>query len=71
MTIDMIKNELNGHLGKEINIKYNLGRNKFEKYNVILKELYDYIFLVENDKGMIKSFTYSDVITKTIKIDYL
>ena len=71
MTIDMIKNELNDHLGKEINIKYNLGRNKFEKYNVILKELYDYIFLVENDKGMIKSFTYSDVITKTIKIDYL
>ena len=71
MTIDMIKSELNDHLGKEIYIKYNLGRNKFEKYNVILKELYDYIFLVENDKGMIKSFTYSDVITKTIKIDYL
>jgi len=71
MTIDMIKNELNNHLGKEMNIKYSLGRNKFEKYNVVLKELYDYIFLVENDKGIIKSFTYSDVITKTIKIDYL
>ena len=67
----MIKNELNNHLGKEMNIKYSLGRNKFEKYNVVLKELYDYIFLVENDKGIIKSFTYSDVITKTIKIDYL
>ena len=40
MTIDMIKNELNNYIGKEINIKYNLGRNKFEKYNVILKKFY-------------------------------
>ena len=66
MTIDMIKNELNEYIGKEINIKYSLGRNKFEKYNVVLKELYDYIFLVENECGIVKSFTYSDVITKTI-----
>ena len=71
MTINMIRSELVSYIGKEINIKYNLGRNKFEKYNVILKELYDYIFLVENESGIVKSFTYSDVITKTIKIDYL
>ncbi len=70
MTIDMIKNELNNYIGKEINIKYNLGRNKFEKYNVILKKLYDYIFLVENESGTVKTFTYSDVISKTIKIDF-
>ena len=69
MTIEKVKNELNSYIGKEINIKYNLGRNKFEKYNVTLKELYDYIFLVESKKGIVKSFTYSDVITKTIKIE--
>ena len=34
-----------------------------------IKELYDYVFLVECD-NVIKSFSYIDVITKTIRIDY-
>ncbi len=70
MTIDSIKEQLNNYLGSKITIKYNLGRNKFEKYDVVLKELYSNIFLVELDNEIIKSFSYSDVITKTIKIDY-
>lgn len=71
MTIDAIKNELNNHVGKEAIIKYNLGRNKFEEYNVVIKKLYNYIFLVEVSKrNEIKSFSYTDIITKTIKIDY-
>lgn len=69
MTIDTIKDELNNHIGKKATIKYNLGRNKIEKYNVIIVELFDYIFLVDNN-GSIKSFSYSDIITKTIKIDF-
>lgn len=69
MTIYEIKKDLSNHLGEEVLIKYNLGRNKFENYKVIIKELYDYIFLVENKSG-IKSFSYSDIVTKTIKIDY-
>ena len=73
MTINQIKNELNNHIGKKATIKYNLGRNKYEKYNVIIKELYNNIFLVElsdNVNTITKSFSYTDVITKTIKIDY-
>ena len=44
-----------------------------EEYNVKLKKLYDYVFTVELEKKKskeIKSFSYSDVITKIIKIDY-
>ena len=73
MNIDIVKEELNNHIGKDVTIKYNLGRNKYESYNVRIKELYNYIFLVEmldNDNYKIKSFSYSDIITKTIKIDY-
>ncbi len=73
MNIDIVKEELNNHIGKDVTIKYNLGRNKYESYNVRIKELYNYIFLVEkldNDNSKIKSFSYSDIITKTIKIDY-
>ena len=73
MTISQVREELNNHIGKKVIIKYNLGRNKYEKYNVIIKKLYNNIFLVElknNENIFIKSFSYTDVITKTIKIDY-
>lgn len=71
MTIDQIKDDLKNHLGKEATINHNMGRNKFETYHVVIKELYDYIFLVEDkDNARKKSFSYTDVITKTIKINY-
>lgn len=71
MTKSEIKEELNSHLGKTAIIKCNLGRNKYEKYHVTIKELYNNVFLVEvaND-NQIKSFSYTDIITKTIRIDY-
>ena len=69
MTISSVKKEMLDHLGDTISIKYNLGRNKYEEYEAIIKELYDYVFLVDTDYG-VKSFTYIDVITKVIRIDY-
>ena len=69
MTISKVKSELLEHIGDVVSIKYNLGRNKYEEYEAKIKELYDYVFLVECD-NVVKSFTYIDVITKVIKIDY-
>ena len=69
MTISKVKKDLLEHLGEIVSIKYNLGRNKYEEYEAIIKELYDYVFLVECD-SVVKSFSYTDVITKTIRIDY-
>ncbi len=73
MTISSVKRDLLDHLDDMVSIKYSLGRNKYEEYEARIKELYDYVFLVEcddNGSKYIKSFTYIDVITKTIKIDY-
>lgn len=72
MNIDELKEQLQHHIGDSATIQYHLGRNKYEKYNVTIKKLYDHIFLVElNEKNqVIKSFSYSDVLTKTIKINY-
>lgn len=72
MTIDKVKNVLHNHIGDEVEIKYNLGRNKYEKYRVVIKELYNYVFIVEtsDDISQIKSFSYSDVINKTIRISF-
>ena len=72
MNISKVKDLLSEHLGECATITYNLGRNKTDEYKAIIKELYDNVFLVElnNDNKEIKSFTYSDVITKNIKIEY-
>ena len=69
MTISSVKKEMLEHLGDQVSIKYSLGRNKYEEYEAQIKELYDYVFLVDTDLG-VKSFSYIDVITKVIRIDY-
>ena len=68
--IEKIKEDLNNHLGKNAKIKYDLGRNKFEEYDVVIKELYNHVFIVKLKNEELKSFSYTDVITKTIKINY-
>lgn len=69
MTVEQVKKQLVSHVGKEAIIKYNLGRNKYEKYNVVIKELYNYVFLVETN-NTIKSFSYSDIISKVIRLTF-
>ena len=68
--IGKVRSKLNNYIGQKVTIKYNLGRNKYEKYHVTIKELYENVFLVELNNNEKKSFTYTDIITKTIKIDY-
>lgn len=73
MTIEKVKEQISNHIGDEAIIKCNLGRNKFEEYSGKIKESYNHIFLVEiksDSKTILKSFTYSDVITKIVKINY-
>ncbi len=70
MKVDDIRLELQNHIGKTAKIKCNLGRNKYEEYDVVIKKIYSHVFLVEKDSKEIKSFSYSDVITKMVKIDY-
>ena len=71
MNINVIREKIESNLGKEVFIKYNLGRNKIEKYNAKIKEIYNYVFVVEVlNTNEVKSFTYSDIITNTIKIYY-
>jgi len=66
----MIRKALSNYLGKEVTINYNLGRNKYESYKAKITNLYNQVFLVEvlAENKSTKSFSYADIITKTIKI---
>ena len=60
MTISKIKNLLSSLIGKRVKVIY---------YGYIYK-LYQNVFLIKDDECCAKSFSYVDVLTKTVKIIY-
>lgn len=68
MTLPSIRNAVKNYAGKQIIIDYDLGRNKNEILSGTINKLYNRIFTVKLDNGNIRSFSYADYITKTIKI---
>ena len=73
--VDMIKNELSEHIGKSVIVKANRGRKRIVTRKGILKSVYPSLFVVTiSSEGLADrniSFTYSDVLTSTVKIAIL
>ena len=38
MKLNIIRSELAKHIGSKVTIRYNVGRNKIEEYDVIIKK---------------------------------
>ena len=73
MNIYLIKKYLANKIGKKATIKYNLGRNKYETYNVVLDKIYGNVFTVYTEKKYgkeLKCFSYNDVIMRLVKIAF-
>ena len=71
MFTSKIREDLQKHIGHDATIRYNLGRNKYESYEVKIDKTYEHVFLVKlKDREEVKSFTYADVMTKIVKITY-
>ena len=68
MNIRKIKIYLGTKIGDPIVVKYYGSRNKKEIYNGILFQLYNNIFIIKLITGEFKSFSYVDILTKTIQI---
>ncbi len=65
MNIDKIRNNIKILTNNKLKIKVNIGRNKYEYFEGYIKNMYQNLFTVETNKGL-KSFTYSDVVTKQV-----
>ena len=63
-----IKNYLNTKIGSNIVVVYYGSRNRKEIYRGILWKLYRNVFAVKLPSGEVKSFSYIDILTKTIQI---
>ena len=68
MNIKIIRNYLKTKIGCNIVIIYYGSRNKKEKYCGILYKLQGNIFTIRGVNGEIRSFSYTDILTKTIQI---
>lgn len=70
--ISQIRKELEGYVGKRIQLKANKGRKKTFIKEGIVDNVYPSIFTVkfENDFNNSRrvSFSYTDVLTKTVEI---
>ncbi|WP_138159556.1 Veg family protein [Peptoniphilus catoniae] len=72
--MNLIKNELEENLGKKVIVKANKGRKKYVTRRGILKSVYPSIFSVDVENGdelTTSTYTYSDVLTHTVRITIL
>ena len=68
MNIKNIINYLRTKVGSNIVVIYYGSRNRKEIYRGVLCKLYGNIFTIRLITGEIKSFSYIDILTKTIQI---
>ena len=68
MNIKNIKKYLRTKIGSNIVVIYYGSRNRKEIYKGVLCKLYMNIFIIKLVNGEIRSFSYTDILTKTIQI---
>ncbi len=70
MNLDNIKAEIKNNLNQAVAVTVYGMRNKTNHYVGIISGIYPNIFTILTD-GENKSFSYADIATKEIKIEYL
>lgn len=68
MNIRTIRNYLRSKLGSNVVIIYYGSRNRKERYKGVLEKTYNNVFIVKTVNGDVKSFSYIDVLTKTVQM---
>lgn len=69
-TIATIKRDIEDHLGQKVTLKANGGRKKILVNNGVIESTYPSIFVVrlETDNDRTVTYSYSDVLTKTVQL---
>lgn len=67
MNIEKIKIMISSLKGKDVYVKVNVGRNKYEYYEGKIEDVYNNLFTVRANE-LVKSFTFSDVLTKDVRL---
>ncbi len=68
MNINSIRKVINCLIGKNYRFKYIGFRNQIEEFTGYIDKTYSYIFTIIDDNGFLRSFSYNDVIIKSLRI---
>ena len=68
MNIKIIRNYFNTKIGSNIIVIYYGSRSRKEIYRGVLYKIYKNIFSIRLFNNEIKTFSYTDILTKTIQI---
>ena len=69
-TIAIIKKDIERHLGEKVTLRANGGRKKILVNDGVIESVYPSIFVIrlENDTQRTVTYSYSDVLTKTVQL---
>ncbi|WP_139905715.1 Veg family protein [Clostridium thermarum] len=70
--IAAIKKDIENHVGEKVTLKANGGRRKILINKGIIEKTYPSIFVIrlDNDTHRAVTYSYSDVLTKTVQLVY-
>jgi len=70
MNLEKIKMSLEDKKGKTLRFRFNGARNQTEEFDGVVIKTYHFVFLVQtkDQNKLVKSFTYSDVLTESLEI---
>ncbi|NLW41519.1 MAG: protein veg [Tissierellia bacterium] len=71
-SMQLIRNELKGQIGKQVYLKADRGRKRYITRRGTLNAVYPSIFVVElefdDSPNRMMTFTYSDILTNTVEL---
>ncbi|GFP77368.1 MULTISPECIES: Veg family protein [Clostridium] len=69
-TLSSIRKDIEGHIGEKVILRANGGRRKVLVNNGVLESVYPSIFVIrlETDTQRTVTYSYSDVLTKTVQL---
>ena len=71
-TLANIRKDIENHVGEKVTLKANSGRKKILVNDGVIESVHPSIFVVrlENDNQRTVTYSYSDVLTKTVSLYY-
>ena len=68
-----IKKDIENHVGERVTLRANGGRRKVLVNNGVIEKTYPSIFVIrlEDDTHRTVTYSYSDVLTKTVQIAFI
>lgn len=66
MTLEKIRNDVNNNVNVIKKFKYNGSRNQVEEFDGKIVNTYKFVFIIEMNNKIKRSFSYADILTGSL-----